>query len=86
VNAQAWAAVIAGVGIVMSMVGAAMVVSYRVGRVEAELRASASSAQAATAVALTSMAEKLARIEGMFELRLKDWPGGAAPKTGVQRP
>lgn len=71
---QAWAAVIAGVGIVLSVLGAAAVVSYRVGKIEAELRAAASSVQAQTADAIGRMADRLARIEGMFELRLKDWP------------
>ena len=73
---QAWTAVIAGVGIVLSICGAAIVTSYRVGKIEAELRAAASSAQAATTAAINSLAEKFARIEGMFELRLKDWPPG----------
>lgn len=76
VSPQAWAAVIAGVGVIMSLIGAAVVVSYRVGRIEAELRAAASSAQTATAAAINGMTERLARIEGMFELRLKDWPTG----------
>lgn len=76
VSPQAWAAVIAGVGVIMSLIGAAVVVSYRVGRIEAELRAASSSAQTATAAAINGMTERLARIEGMFELRLKDWPTG----------
>lgn len=69
--ATGWAAVIAGVGVIMSALGAAVVVSYRVGKIEAELRAAASSAQTATVAAIQAMAERLARIEGMFELRLK---------------
>lgn len=75
-SSQAWAAVIAALGIMLSIAGAAIVVSYRVGKIEAELRAASSAAQAATAAAINSLAEKLARIEGMFELRLKDWPAG----------
>lgn len=74
-SAQAWAAVIAGVGILLSVLGAAAVVSYRIGKIEAELRAAASSAQTATATAINGMTERLARIEGMFELRLKDIGG-----------
>ena len=69
-----WTAVITGVGILAAWVGAGMVVSYRVGKIEAELRAAASSAQTAMTAAINTVAERLARIEGMFELRLKDWP------------
>jgi hypothetical protein len=77
--------VIAGVGVVVSLIGAAGVVSYRVGRIEAELRAAASSAQTATATAITGMTERLARIEGMFELRLKDWPASGGGDTEGRR-
>lgn len=74
VSPQAWAAVIAALGIALSIGGAAIVVSYRVGKIEAELRSAASSGQAATAIAIQNVAERLARIEGMFELRLRDSP------------
>ena len=72
----AWAAIIAAVGTLLSIGGAAVVVSYRVGKIEAELRAQASAAQTATTTAISGMTERLARIEGMFELRLKDMTGG----------
>lgn len=66
-----WAAVITGVGVFTAWIGSALVVSYRIGKIEAELRAAASSAAIATATAIAEMANRLARIEGMFELRLK---------------
>jgi hypothetical protein len=78
---QAWAAVIAALGILLSIGGAAVVVSYRVGKIEAELRSAASSVAATTAAAVSSMAERLARIEGMFELRLRDMPGTGGDYT-----
>lgn len=74
VSAQAWAAVIAGVGVVMSLIGSAIFVSYRVGKIEAELRSAASTSQSESTAAINEMSRRLARIEGMFELRLKDWP------------
>lgn len=66
------AGVIAGVGILLSVIGSAMVVSYRVGKVEQEIRGAQAAQQVATTTALQAVAERLARIEGMFELRLKD--------------
>lgn len=75
VRPEAWAAIIAAVGLLLSIGGAAIVVSYRVGKIEAELRASSTATAQATTAALASMAERLARIEGMFELRLKDVTG-----------
>lgn len=81
-GAQGWAAVIAGVGVILSLIGAAVVVSYRVGKIEAELRAAAAAAQAETASAIREMTARLGRIEGMFELRLKDWPAGGGGSVG----
>lgn len=78
VTPQIWATVIAAIGLLLSVGGAAVVVSYRVGKIEAELRLSASAAQAATTAAISGMTERLARIEGMFELRLKDMSGGGS--------
>lgn len=69
----------------MSLIGAAVVVSYRVGKIEAELRAAATAGQTAMTAAVNAMAERLARIEGMFELRLKDWPATGDAKTGGPR-
>lgn len=64
-NATGWAAVIAGVGVIMSFMASLAVVSYRAGRLEGELRSQ-------MVAAMQSTSERLARIEGMFELRLKD--------------
>lgn len=78
-NAQAWTAVIAAIALAGSWAGAAWLAGRRSGKTEerlqgkydalaAEMRSAQQLQQATTSNELRSIAEKLARIEGLFEL------------------
>lgn len=76
VTATDWTVIVAAVGVLLSLVGSAAIVSYRVGKIEQELRSATSANAQGTTTALQTMSERLARIEGMFELRLRTPPDG----------
>jgi hypothetical protein len=66
------AAIIGGASLVLSLIGSAAIAGYRVGKVEEELRSKYEILQSGTTSVLNTISDRLARIEGMFELRLKD--------------
>jgi hypothetical protein len=69
--------IIAGITFIVSVMTSAFIAGTRWGRVQADVTSMKSQLdQSATKTDVQSTAERLARIEGMFELRLRDGADG----------